>query len=59
MISGLSHDEVLAQCLMFFLAGYETTAATLALFGYELAVHPDVQEKLFKEIDEVLKGHVS
>lgn len=52
---GLTHDEVLAQGIVFFLAGYETTANTLALFGYQLAVNPDVQERLIKEIDDVMK----
>ncbi len=59
LLSGLSHDEILAQGILFFLAGYETTANTLALFGYQLALNPDVQDRLIKEIDEVLSGHVS
>ena len=59
LLSGLSHEEILAQGILFFLAGYETTANTLSLFGYQLAVNPDVQDRLIKEIDEVMSGHVS
>ena len=33
-------------------AGYETTATTLAFIAYYLALYPNVQEKLQKEIDE-------
>lgn len=54
----MTHDEVLAQGIVFFLAGYETTANTLALFGYQLAVNPDIQERLIKEIDDVMKDEV-
>jgi cytochrome P450 len=53
---GLTHDEIIAQGLMFFLAGYETTANVLALFGYNLATYPECQEKLHQEIVEVAKG---
>ena len=56
---GLTHEEVLAQGLLFFLAGFETTANTLSLLGYSLATNPECQEKLLKEIDDVMKDHVS
>jgi len=52
---GLTHEEVLAQGFLFFLAGFETTANTLSLLGYSLATHPECQEKLINEIDEVMK----
>lgn len=55
---GLSHEEILAQSILFFLGGYETTANTLSLFGYCLAINPDVQERLIEEIDEVMKDNV-
>jgi cytochrome P450 family 3 subfamily A len=52
---GLTHEELLAQGFLFFLAGFETTANTLSLLAYSLATHPECQEKLIKEIDEVTK----
>lgn len=52
---GLSHEEILAQSILFFLAGYDTSANTLALFVYELACHSDIQDRLIKEIDEIMK----
>jgi cytochrome P450 len=43
----------LLQCILFFLAGYETTASTLTFCSYELALNPHVQEKLLKEVKAV------
>ena len=56
---GLNQDEILAQGFLFFLAGYETTANTLALFGYHLAIQPEIQEKLYQVIKEATKYQVS
>ncbi|XP_062587499.1 cytochrome P450 3A11-like isoform X2 [Saccostrea cucullata] len=47
---GLSSKEIIANCLLFFFAGYETTAATLAYMAYLLALHPDVQRRVYDEI---------
>lgn len=47
-----SDDELVAQCLLFFLAGFETSSTLLSFLGNELALSPDVQEKLCREIDE-------
>ena len=45
----LTEDEILAQCFLFFIAGFETTATTLSYCTYELALHPEVQQKLYEE----------
>ena len=55
---GLTEDEILANILTFFLAGYETTANTLTFLGYELATNPEVQDKLIEEIEEVVPNKV-
>ncbi|XP_061178614.1 cytochrome P450 3A24-like [Saccostrea echinata] len=47
---GLTSTEIIANCLIFFFAGYETTAATLAFLTYFLALNPNVQQKMFEEI---------
>ncbi|XP_010374099.2 cytochrome P450 3A5 isoform X1 [Rhinopithecus roxellana] len=50
----LSDQELVAQSIIFIFAGYETTSSVLSFTIYELATHPDVQQKLQKEIDAVL-----
>ena len=48
----LTMEEMQAQISIFLIAGYETTASTLAFIAYYLALYPKVQEKLQAEIDE-------
>ncbi|XP_025114563.1 uncharacterized protein LOC112576366 [Pomacea canaliculata] len=48
----LTHNEIIAQMMIFFLAGYETTATTLQYTIYNLALYPDVQQKIVDEIKE-------
>ncbi|XP_068134844.1 cytochrome P450 3A24-like [Hyperolius riggenbachi] len=47
----LSDSEIMAQGLIFIIAGYETTSTTLMFLAYVLATNPDVQTKLQEEID--------
>ena len=43
-------DEVIAQGMLFLPTGYDTTAATITFILYNLALHPEIQEKLHEEI---------
>lgn len=51
----ISDEDIAAQALIFFFAGYETVATACSFMGYELAVNPEIQEKLRYEIDETRK----
>ncbi|XP_052080764.1 cytochrome P450 3A28-like [Mytilus californianus] len=48
---GITETEILANSLIFFLDGYDTTAAGLIFSIYRMAVHQDHQERLFQEIN--------
>ncbi|KAG8199014.1 hypothetical protein JTE90_001809 [Oedothorax gibbosus] len=50
--SELTDEEIIANAYIFLLAGYETTATALAFTFYLLIKHPEIQEKLYKEIQE-------
>nr|XP_054760249.1 cytochrome P450 3A24-like [Lytechinus pictus] len=49
----LTDNDVLAQALIFFTAGSETTTTLLGFIAYSLATNPEVQEKLIQEIDNM------
>lgn len=54
MSDGQLRDEVIT----LFLAGHETTALALSHTFYLLSKHPDVERRLFAEIDAVLGGRL-
>lgn len=43
-------DEIVSQCFIFFLGGLETTSTLMAFLAYELALNPDIQQKLYEEL---------
>ncbi|XP_073945699.1 cytochrome P450 9e2-like [Choristoneura fumiferana] len=45
-------EDLLAQAVIFFVAGFESVAQVMTFLIYELAFNPDIQEKLVKEIRE-------
>ncbi|GFV66357.1 cytochrome P450 3A31 [Trichonephila clavipes] len=51
----LSMDELVAQCVIFFIAGYDTTGSTLSFATYMLALNQDVQEKAYQEIVDAVR----
>lgn len=53
----LTMNELVAQVLLFFIAGFETSSTTMNLTLFELSREPALQEKLRQEILEVLKKH--
>jgi cytochrome P450 len=55
----LTFNEILCTAILFFAAGYETTSTTLTFLAYNLALNQDCQDKLCKEIDQILEKHVS
>ncbi|KAH8400934.1 hypothetical protein KR009_001897, partial [Drosophila setifemur] len=54
---GLTFNELLAQAFVFFVAGFETSSTTMGFSLFELARHQGIQDKLRKEINDVLGKH--
>lgn len=54
---GYTLEELTAQAIVFFLAGFETSSSAMTFCLYEISLNPDVQTKMRKEIDAVLTKH--
>ncbi|KAL9654311.1 hypothetical protein ABK040_010342 [Willaertia magna] len=55
----LTQEEIKSNAAIFALAGHDTTATLLQWVTYELAKHPEVQERARKEINELLQNNRS
>ncbi|XP_055696966.1 probable cytochrome P450 9f2 isoform X2 [Phlebotomus papatasi] len=54
-----SETEIVAQCFLFLLAGFDTVSTSLSFTAYEICANLEVQERLYKEIkaaNENLQG---
>ncbi|CAG2113708.1 unnamed protein product, partial [Medioppia subpectinata] len=49
-VGTLTQDETIAQGLIFFLAGYDTTSASITNALHFLSKHPDCQQRLYEEL---------
>ncbi|XP_055610022.1 cytochrome P450 9e2-like [Uranotaenia lowii] len=48
----MTEPELIAQCLIFFLAGFDSISTMLMFMSYELALHPEIQQCLYEEVRE-------
>ena len=51
----LTVEQCAAQAFVFFFAGFETSSTVMSFTVYELARNLDIQAKVQKEIDEIVK----
>jgi cytochrome P450 len=52
----MSNEQVMAECLILFLGGHETTATALTWTWYLLLQHPEWYQKIQEGVDRVLQG---
>ncbi|XP_055640724.1 probable cytochrome P450 9f2 [Toxorhynchites rutilus septentrionalis] len=48
-----TENELVAQCFLFFLAGFDTVSTCMSFLTYELAINPDIQKRLYEEVVEI------
>lgn len=53
--SDISDDDLIAQAVIFFLAGFDTSSTALTFAAYELAINSDVQRRLQEEVDAAVE----
>lgn len=53
-LAALTEEELMGNIFIFLVAGHETTAHTLSFSFALLALYPNIQEKLFQHIKEVI-----
>ncbi|XP_058242995.1 thromboxane-A synthase isoform X2 [Hemibagrus wyckioides] len=55
----ITEDEIIGQAFLFLIAGYESSSNTLSFVSYLLAIHPDCQKKVHRELDDFFSRHDS
>lgn len=56
-ILGSSDLELASHALNLYLEGFETSSSVLGFLLYEIARHPEIQERLYSEATEVFAKH--
>lgn len=55
LVTNWNDDELMtAQVFIFFAGGFDSTASLMNTMVWELAMNPEVQEELIREVDKVL-----
>ncbi|XP_057666059.1 cytochrome P450 9e2-like [Diorhabda carinulata] len=51
-IEEITDEDITAHAMINFFAGFESISTLMTFMSYELAIHPDIQNRLREEIDE-------
>ena len=54
---GLTMNEIFGNIFVYYFAGHDTTAAVFAYTVYLLAAHPEIQDWIAEELDQVLPSN--
>jgi len=57
VFSEIDGDDFVGQAFHFLTAGFESSGSTMSYALYELALHPEIQNRLRAEIMQVLNKH--
>jgi cytochrome P450 len=55
----LSDDDIRDELIVFLLAGHDTTATTLTYALWALGQHPDMQQKVYREVAHIADGELT
>lgn len=55
----LTNKEILAQAILLLGGGGDTAVITLSFMAYQLAMNPEIQERVCEELDQVMAKNVS
>ncbi|XP_037040404.1 probable cytochrome P450 6d5 [Bradysia coprophila] len=50
-------EETAAHAFLFFAGGFESSSSTMSFCMYELAKHPDIQQRAYSDIVDALRAH--
>ncbi|GJQ69785.1 Cyp6g1 [Trypoxylus dichotomus] len=53
----IDHIAMISQAAQYFMAGFETIGSTVSYILYKLAKHEECQDKLRKEIENIMSKH--
>ena len=54
----MNREEIVAQGVTFFFAGFDTVSSGLSIVFYHLTVNPEAQEKAYQEIADIMDKKV-
>lgn len=55
-VKKLSENEVIANSIIFLVGGFDTTTSTISHILYELAINPEIQDKLYTQLSTAIGG---
>jgi cytochrome P450 len=50
----LTDELAISQCVLFFMVGFDTVGSLVGFATYLMAIHQDMQEKLFDEVEKYI-----
>lgn len=53
----MSIETIASNLLLFYVAGYETTASTISFTAFELAQYPEALERAQRDVREAIERH--